>query len=440
MTSNTTIAAIATPAGRGGVSIVRVSGPAVWDVAKAIIGRCPNPRVATLASFKNAQQQTIDQGVALYFAAPHSFTGEDVLELQGHGGPVVMDQLLQAVLTCDVRMAEPGEFSKRAFLNNKLDLAQAEAIADLIDAGSKQAARAAMRSLDGEFSATINELLAKLTELRMFIEVAIDFPDEDIEFIKQHKVVGKLQALLQPIEQVYLAAERGAVLREGIQVAIVGEPNVGKSTLLNALSRRDSAIVTPIAGTTRDLLREYIQIDGIPIHVVDTAGLRDTDDEVERQGIARAKAAMQQADLIIYVTDQDALPSIDTKQSLLVVRNKIDLNAEAPSMSEHDGVVIIALSAKNKHGIDLLEAYLKNLVGGGAAMQDTFSARRRHIDALHRCVAAVKHGIQQLEQHQAIELLAEDLKQAQNALGEITGEFSADDLLGTIFSEFCIGK
>lgn len=435
---NDTIAAIATPAGHGGVGIVRISGPHTLSIAQAVLGQQPEPRKASFSSFKNAEGGVLDQGVALFFKAPRSFTGEDVLELQGHGGPIVMDRLLQTVLQHGARLAKPGEFSERAFLNNKMDLAQAEAIADLINASSEQAAQSAMRSLQGEFSNQINILLEKLICLRMMVEAAIDFPEEEIDFIAESTIIEDLKTLLQQGETIKQAAQQGVLLQEGLTVVITGQTNAGKSSLLNLLCGRDSAIVTDIPGTTRDTLREYIQIDGLPLHIIDTAGIRESVDAVEQEGIRRAQKAMERADLILLVEDvksKDRTPALPNKPTV-VIKNKIDLLSEAPNEKDKGALY---LSAKTGEGLDRLHDYLKRFAGFEAG-EGNFIARRRHLDALDRCCRSIRKGLNEAEKNKAAELLAEELTQAQTALSEITGEFTPDDLLGKIFSTFCIGK
>ncbi len=447
-----TIAAQATPPGRGGVGIVRVSGARACEVALALLGKIPQPRYATYLPFLDAQHQAIDEGIALFFPAPNSFTGEDVLELQGHGGPVVMDLLLQTITQiAGVRVAKPGEFSERAFLNDKLDLAQAEAIADLIDASSVQAARSALKSLNGEFSLKIHQLVEQLIALRMYVEAAIDFPEEEIDFLSDGHVAQQLEGVQQQIQQVLAQAKQGSLLREGMTVVIAGRPNAGKSSLLNALAGKESAIVTEIAGTTRDIIREHIQIEGIPLHIVDTAGLRDSDDPIEQEGVRRAKAAMQNADRILLVIDGQQLPQLtQLKTELLqelpntipitVIINKIDV-LNLPSKQEKQGnETYLYLSAKDGQGMDLLRQHLLASIGFEVTLEGGFIARRRHLDAIQRAQQCVEQGAIQLQQHRAGELLAEDLRQAQQALSEITGEFTPDDLLGEIFSRFCIGK
>ena len=445
LTSKDTIAAIATPPGKGGVGIVRVSGPKAAAIAIAIVDQQLKPRYASLVDFKDDKQELIDSGLALYFPGPNSFTGEDVLELQGHGGPVVMDLLLQAVVAAGARLARPGEFSERAFLNDKIDLAQAEAIADLIDAASVQAARSATRSLQGEFSQKINELVDALIHLRVYVEAAIDFPEEEIDFLSDGKVAADLSHIAVQLTTVMQTAKQGALLKDGMTVVLAGKPNAGKSSLLNCLSGRDSAIVTDVAGTTRDVLREHIQIDGLPLHIIDTAGLRDSDDLVEKEGIRRAEQAIEQADAVVLVMDSQHSDGplkahagiFSDNKPVLVVWNKIDLPQACPAPSQEN---IIALSTKTGAGLVDLKEALKNIVQYNDNNQQQFIARRRHIEALNKAQVFVLQGQDQLNNHQAGELLAEDLLQAQNSLAEITGVFTADDLLGEIFSSFCIGK
>jgi len=442
---NDTIAAIATPPGRGGVGIIRVSGPLVTQIAEAILGKLPNPRFADYLPFLDQNNETIDSGLALYFVGPNSFTGEDVLELQGHGGPVVMDILLQRVVGLGARIANPGEFSERAFLNDKVDLAQAEAIADLIEAGSEQAAKSAVKSLQGEFSRWIDESVEALTHLRMYVEAAIDFPEEEIDFLSDGHVTKSLENILAEMDKIFASAQQGVLLRDGMRVVLIGQPNTGKSSLLNALAGRDSAIVTDIAGTTRDVLREEINIDGMPLHVIDTAGLRDSDDVVEQEGIKRTWIEIEQADrALLLVDDKTGITAEDDviRQKLpaslevTIVRNKIDLsNTKAKEQNNE-----IALSAKSGEGVELLRAHLKKIMGYTGLTEGVFLARRRHLDALIRAKELVENGQAQLQLSKAGELLAEDLRQAQNALGEITGHVSSDALLGKIFSSFCIGK
>ena len=447
-TSVETICAVATPPGRGGVGIVRISGGDLSLLAKQIIGSMPKPRFAAFRRFLDANGDEIDEGIVLYFPAPNSFTGEDVLELQGHGGPVIMDMLLERILGLGARLARPGEFSERAFLNGKLDLAQAEAIADLIDSGSRAAARLATRSLQGEFSRQIHELVDALIHLRMYVEAAIDFPEEEIDFLSDGKVSADLHSILDKLEHVRRSAKVGALLRDGMQLVIAGRPNAGKSSLLNALAGRDTAIVTDIPGTTRDLLREQIQIDGMPLHLIDTAGLRHSEDAVEREGIRRAREEIEKADLILWVYDdaegveQDLvdIASLPEQLPLALVCNKIDRTGRGAEKFLERGHDAIALSAKQGSGVELLREYLKERMGYHGEQEGEFIARRRHLDAIKRALTFVLDAKNSLESSLSGELVAEDLRQAQNALGEITGEFSADDLLGEIFSSFCIGK
>lgn len=455
LASADTIAAVATAQGRGGVGIVRISGPLARDIALAIGGLTPRPRHAHYLNFVEASGEVLDQGLLLYFPAPHSFTGEDVVELQGHGGPVILDLLLQRCLQLGARLARPGEFSERAFLNDKLDLAQAEAIADLIDASSTQAARNALRSLQGVFSQRVHQLVEQLIALRMYVESAIDFPEEEIDFLSDGRVRGELEAAQASLGEVLHSANQGALLRDGMNVVIAGRPNAGKSSVLNALAGRETAIVTAIAGTTRDALREHIQIDGMPVHIVDTAGLRTTTDPVEQIGIQRAIQAIQEADRILLVVDaNDApeatdpsgiwsafFPEAPEPSQVTLLRNKADLSGEP--ISQHtleDGHFCITLSARSGEGIELLREHLKACMGFQQTAEGGFSARRRHLDALRRAQAHLEEGHRQLVITGAGELLAEELRQAQQALGEITGAFSADDLLGRIFESFCIGK
>jgi tRNA modification GTPase len=446
-----TIAAIATPAGRGGVGVVRVSGPHAAEYAAAVTGRLPTPRRAEYHTFRAADGSAIDTGLALFFPRPHSFTGEDVLELQGHGGPVVLDRLLQRLLALGARHARPGEFSERAFLNDKIDLAQAEAIADLIDSASEQAARAALRSLAGEFSARVRALTEAVTELRMYVEAAIDFPEEEIDFLADAELGRRFAALQSALAAVTDAARQGCLLREGIRVVIAGRPNAGKSSLLNRLAQRETAIVSEVPGTTRDVLREYIAIDGLPLHVIDTAGLRDSADPVERIGIGRAWSEIETADRILLVTDAtQAAAAMDRallkdRPALLarvtVVHSKIDLTGHAAALQEGaDGAAEVWLSAATGAGIEYLRVHLKACMGYQSAGEGVFSARRRHLDALARAGRCLAEAKRQLVETRAGELAAEELRQAQHALGEITGEVTSDDLLARIFASFCIGK
>jgi tRNA modification GTPase len=451
MTDNKTdtIAAIATPPGRGGVGIIRVSGPQAKTIAEKILGKVPQPRFADYLPFLDHNNDVIDSGLALYFVAPNSFTGEDVLELQGHGGPVVMDLLLQQVVSLGARIAKPGEFSERAFLNDKVDLAQAEAIADLIEAGSEQAAKSAVKSLQGEFSRWIDESVEALTHLRMYVEAAIDFPEEEIDFLSDGHVTKSLENILAEMDRIFASAQQGVLLRDGMRVVLIGQPNTGKSSLLNALAGRDSAIVTNIAGTTRDVLREEINIEGMPLHVIDTAGLRESEDLVEQEGIKRTWIEIEQADrALLLVDDKTGITSDDEKirqqlpksLEVTIVHNKIDLSEGKPAIKEQAGNIDIALSAKTGKGVELLREHLKTIMGYTGLTEGVFLARRRHLDALIRAKEFVLNGQAQLQESKAGELLAEDLRQAQQALGEITGFVSSDELLGKIFSSFCIGK
>lgn len=445
-----TIAAIATPPGQGGIGVVRISGPLCRQVAEEITGRVPPPRYAVFCHFRNRNGETIDRGIALYFPGPRSFTGEDVLELHGHGGPIVMDWLLGCVLQLGVRLARAGEFSERAFLNNKIDLSQAEAIADLIQSASEQAARSALRSLQGEFSAQIHILRDQLIELRCLIESAIDFSDEDIDFIEREAVVERLQSVQSALQGVYHSARQGALLREGIRVILIGRPNVGKSSLHNRLVGFEAAIVTDVPGTTRDLLREHIVIDGLPICLSDTAGLHNSMDIIEQEGMRRTREELANVDHVLLVAD-DQVGLTEAEHTILdelpngitytLILNKIDLsNAPAERKQESWGVTL-RISALTGAGMDLLQQRLKECAGfdrgeGGGY----FSARRRHLEALQRAGAAIAAAREILTQVGAEEMLAEELRQAQNALAEITGKYYSDDLLGEIFSTFCIGK
>ena len=433
------IAAVATAPGRGGVGVVRVSGTEVPGLATSILGRMPVLRHATFSRFLDADGATLDKGIALYFAAPHSFTGEHVLELQGHGGPQVLNLILQRCVELGARLAEPGEFTRRAYLNGKLDLAQAEAVADLIDAQSAAAARSAVRSLSGEFSARIAELVDALIRLRMLVEATLDFPDEEVDFLKQADAFGRLDAIDTSLCAVRAQARQGALLREGLTVVLIGQSNVGKSSLLNRLAGYEAAIVTAVAGTTRDTVREMIQIEGVPLHVIDTAGLRETDDVVERLGIERTWGAVEKADVALLLVDAAhglgaheaatlaRLPSIPR----LTVHNKIDVSGETPRENDDE----IWLSAKTGAGLELLQQKLLHLAGWQAAGEGVFMSRTRHMEALGRAAA---HLAQARATTAQLELFAEELRLAQQALSEITGEFTADDLLGEIFSRFCI--
>lgn len=437
---NDTIVAPATPPGRGGVAIVRLSGPAVPTLTEKILGKLPTPRYATYTTFYNDTAEAIDEGLALYFPAPHSFTGEHVLELHCHGGPALVNCLIKSILKNGARMARPGEFSERAFLNDKIDLVQAEAIADLINAASEQAVQASFRSLQGEFSKKITLLVEALIQLRIYIEAAIDFAEEEIDFLKDTALLNQLTNIIQQLESIQAAATQGSLLREGITAVIAGKPNVGKSSLLNRLSGKETAIVTDIPGTTRDVLREYILIDGMPMHIIDTAGLRESEDIVEQEGIRRAREEMKQADLVLLVVDATDQHDPGYSKNTVLIRNKIDLLDEKPAIRHKKDQTIISLSAKEDKGIDLLKEHIKATVGYQQTSEGTFSARCRHLDALARAKVFLDTALEQLKTKAAGELAAEDLRQAQHALSEITGEFTSDDLLGRIFSSFCIGK
>jgi len=449
-----TIAAIATATGRGGVGIVRISGPRARWAAEQLLKQPLQPRFAHYSPFYNNSGDILDQGIALFFPGPNSFTGEDVLELQGHGGPVVLDLLLREITRLGIRLARPGEFSERAFLNDKLDLAQAEAIADLIDATSEQAARNALHSLQGAFSNRIHELVEALISLRIYVEASIDFPEEEIDFLSDGKVAGDLDRIEQKLAQVFKEARQGVLVRDGMRVVIAGRPNAGKSSLLNALSGRESAIVTSIEGTTRDVLREHIHIDGMPLHIIDTAGLRDNPDEVERIGIQRAWHEIQQADRVLLLVDScntqtleastlwpEFVKKLQDNSKITLVRNKIDVSGEASGLHKlANGDAYIGISAATGTGMEDLKQHLKDIMGFNSTGEGGFTARRRHLDALERAHSFLTLGKAQLQGYAAGELLAEDLRQAQYALSEITGEFTPDDLLGRIFSSFCIGK
>ncbi|MBY6226524.1 tRNA uridine-5-carboxymethylaminomethyl(34) synthesis GTPase MnmE [Ferrimonas balearica] len=449
-----TIVAQATAPGQGGVGIVRVSGPLAETVAIHVLGKVPKTRYAEYLPFKDDSGQVLDQGIALMFKGPNSFTGEDVLELQGHGGPVVLDMLIRRILTVPgLRTARPGEFSERAFLNDKLDLAQAEAIADLIEASSEQAVRSAMQSLQGEFSGQIHQLVEQLTHLRIYVEAAIDFPDEEVDFLSDGRIAGDLAAIETRLAEVRRSARQGALMREGMKVVIAGRPNAGKSSLLNALAGRESAIVTDIAGTTRDVLREHIHIDGMPLHIIDTAGLRDASDEVERIGIERAWSEIAQADRVLLMVDgtetdatdpaaiwPELIDRLPQEMGLTLIRNKADLTGETVDHGQAGGHPMFRLSAKTGEGVEALKQHLKACMGYQGTTEGGFMARQRHLEALQQAALHLEQGKEQLEVFMAGELLAEELRLAQQALAEITGEFSSDDLLGRIFSSFCIGK
>ncbi|GAB7128555.1 tRNA uridine-5-carboxymethylaminomethyl(34) synthesis GTPase MnmE [Silvimonas sp. JCM 19000] len=441
--SNDLIAAIATAPGRGGVGVIRLSGQGLAAVVAGLIGRALQPRHAHFAKFKAQDGAVIDEGLVLYFPGPASFTGEDVLELQGHGGPVVLRMLLARCVELGARHAQPGEFTRRAFLNGKLDLAQAEAVADLIDAQSEAAARSALKSLDGAFSREINALTEQMITLRMLVEATIDFPEEDIDFLEAADARGKLRLIDAQLARVLATASQGRMLREGLHVVLIGQPNVGKSSLLNALAGTEVAIVTDIAGTTRDTVRELIQLDGVPLHVIDTAGLRETEDAVEKIGIARTWQALEKADLALLLLDsregitahdEAILQRLPAQLPVLRVFNKIDLTGEqSGAVDDYE----VHVSAQTGAGLDTLRQRLLALAGWHGANEGVFIARERHLDAIRRAAGHVDSAAHAFH---ALELFAEELRLAQQALNEITGEFTSDDLLGVIFSRFCIGK
>ena len=462
--SSDTICAIITAPGRSGVGIIRLSGPDSLTIAEQLLPLKPQPRHAHYCSFLDGEGQPLDQGIALYFPSPNSYTGEDIVEFQGHGGSQVLNLLLQRVMSLGARLAAPGEFSERAFFNNKLDLLQAEAVADLIDAGSQQAARSAMRTLQGEFSRRINDLVERLTLIRVNVEAAIDFSDEDIDVMADTGVVDQLTSAQNDLALIFSQAEQGALLKEGISIVIAGKPNAGKSSLLNALSGQDSAIVTDIPGTTRDLLRQEINLSGMPVHITDTAGLRDSEDVVEQEGVRRARLAMQQADQILLVVDA-SLPgkslkarleplqldslSDDQRRDVLarttVVLNKIDLlDTQEPGLEstsyQEVSLTQIQLSAAKNLGINLLTTHLQDCVGFQAGNEGAFVARERHVMALKNAQIYMEKALLGVSEHLQLELVAEDLRLAQRHLGEITGDVTSDDLLGKIFSSFCVGK
>jgi tRNA modification GTPase len=444
-----TIAAIATPPGRGGIGIVRVSGPHAAQICKALVGKVPSPRRAVFSKFRDTHGDIIDEGIMLYFPAPHSFTGEDSVECQGHGGPVIMDLLLARVLELGARLARPGEFSERAFLNDKLDLAQAEAVADLIESSTHEAARAAMRSLQGAFSMRVQVLVEALIQLRLYVEAAIDFPEEEIDFLADDHIAMGLEQLTQQIADLQTSAAQGQLLRDGMTVVIAGRPNAGKSSLLNQLAGRETAIVTDVPGTTRDVLREHIAIDGMPLHIIDTAGLRESADLVEQEGVRRAWREIQKADRILLLVDdrygitgaeRNLRTKLNVGTDLTIVFNKIDVTGKEPVMQAGEWGTEIRLSAKTGVGLEVLREHLKACMGYQGQREGHFIARRRHLDAIRRAAEALRGAHHQLMNMQAGELVAEELCQAQNALAEITGEFTSDDLLGRIFASFCIGK
>jgi tRNA modification GTPase len=453
-----TIVAVASAAGRGAVGVIRVSGPRVPQIAAGILGGLPAPRRARFSSFLDAQGGSVDEGLALYFPAPASYTGEHVLELQGHGGTLVVDMVLKRLLELGCRMARPGEFSERAFLNGKIDIAQAEAIADLIDAGTAAAARAAVRSLQGEFSARVDDLKTRITELRAYVEAAIDFPDEEIDFLSDKALGERLAAVFAAFDSITAAALQGALLREGLNVVIAGKPNAGKSSLLNRLAGEEVAIVTDVPGTTRDVLRQHVNLDGLPLNLVDTAGLRIATDVVEAEGVRRARNEMAHADRVLYLVDaviagtagtegeKDSAQWGDEPEQLpagvpvTLVFNKIDLTGAPAQLDETARPPRVFLSARTGAGLELLRSHLKASAGYRELDSGAFAARRRHLDALSRARQHVQSAADILSSTRAFELFAEDLRLAQHALGEITGEFTSEDLLGEIFGSFCIGK
>ncbi|WP_428356770.1 tRNA uridine-5-carboxymethylaminomethyl(34) synthesis GTPase MnmE [Methyloprofundus sp.] len=446
ITQQDTIAAIATPPGNGGVGIIRISGNKAKHIAQQLMNKDLQARHAHYASFYDADNSIIDSGLALFFPNPASFTGEDTVEIQGHGGAVIMDMLLKRILSLGGRIAKPGEFSERAFLNGKLDLAQAEAIADLIASSTEKSARSAQQSMQGVFSRQVNELVEELTELRIYVEAAIDFVDEEIDFLGDGVVENRVKRLLETIKKILGTAQQGRLLRDGMTVVLAGKPNAGKSSLLNALAGHEAAIVTDIAGTTRDVLKERIQIDGMPLHIIDTAGLRESENAVEQEGIRRAHAEIEKADKVLLLIDvndpepDSLLKTLPEDVSLTRIYNKIDLCGIPPAIEENENGTQIYLSIKKSIGMDLLTQHLKQSVGFDGAADNVFIARRRHTEALTQGMQFVQNALNQLQHHQAGELVAEDLRQAQNHLAEITGEFTSDDLLGKIFSSFCIGK
>ncbi|MDB3869677.1 tRNA uridine-5-carboxymethylaminomethyl(34) synthesis GTPase MnmE [Candidatus Thioglobus sp.] len=446
ISSESTICALASSIGKGGIGVVRVSGPLSQTIAQKMLGFVPKPRYAHYGSFFDNNHIEVDKGIALFFPGPNSFTGEDVLEFQGHGGLSVMRSLIESSIALGAKPAEPGEFSKRAFLNGKMDLVQAEAVADIIEANSEQASRSALRSLSGVFSKQVNTLTRSIIELRVFIEATIDFSDEEIDFLQSEQVKEKTQAIQEEIQKILHSATQGAILREGLNVAIAGKPNAGKSSLLNALTQRSSAIVTDIAGTTRDVLRETIHINGMPLNIIDTAGLHESRDIVEKEGIRRAIDAIAKADVVLMMYDaQDQAPdfsvlpeTVDPKK-LLIIKNKIDLTGEKVERTVENNKTHLSICAKDIKGVDLLKQELADRAGLDSGAEGVVLARKRHIIALEESLESISNALMQLDGG-AIELMAEDLRHAGQAMGSITGEFSSDDLLGEIFSSFCIGK
>ena len=441
-----TICAIASAIGQSGIGIIRVSGPLARSIAKQILHTDIKPRYAYYGGFYGNDNSIIDKGVAILFSAPNSFTGEDVVEFHGHGGSSVLRKLLETIIESNVRLAEPGEFTKRAFLNGKMDLIQAEAVQDLIQSNSEESALSAVRSLTGEFSAKINKILSELVSLRVFVEATIDFSDEEIDFLESHEVSNKLDSLKKSLIDILNTATQGAILRDGIHVAIAGKPNAGKSSLLNTLTKQSSAIVTHIAGTTRDVLKETIYVEGMPVHIIDTAGLHNSDDVIEQEGIRRAHKEINNADLVLLVYDSrdseldlTILPDSVKDKPKIVIKNKIDLVDLKPRIHKVDNLMEIAISAKNGEGIDLVRGALSEFAGLNSSIEGVFLARKRHINAIEEALVFISNAIEQLEQGSS-ELVAEDLRQAGLQLSQVTGEFSSDDLLGEIFTSFCIGK
>jgi tRNA modification GTPase len=441
-----TICAIASAIGQSGIGIIRVSGPLARSIAKQILHTDLKPRYAYYGAFYGNDNSIIDKGVAILFSAPNSFTGEDVVEFHGHGGSSVLRKLLETIIESNVRLAEPGEFTKRAFLNGKMDLIQAEAVQDLIQSNSEESALSAVRSLTGEFSAKINKILSELVSLRVFVEATIDFSDEEIDFLESHEVSNKLDSLKKSLIDILNTATQGAILRDGIHVAIAGKPNAGKSSLLNTLTKQSSAIVTHIAGTTRDVLKETIYVEGMPVHIIDTAGLHNSDDVIEQEGIRRAHKEINNADLVLLVYDSrdseldlTILPDSVKDKPKIVIKNKIDLVDLKPRIHKVDNLMEIAISAKNGEGIDLVRGALSEFAGLNSSIEGVFLARKRHINAIEETLVFISNAIEQLEQGSS-ELVAEDLRQAGLQLSQVTGEFSSDDLLGEIFTSFCIGK
>ena len=441
-----TIVAIATPPGNGGVGIIRISGTNVTEIAQKILNKPLKARHAIYSAFLDEDNSVIDSGVCLYFPGPASYTGEDTLELQGHGGSVVLDMVLRRVISLGARIAKPGEFTERAFLNGKLDLAQAEAIADLIQSTTEQSVRSAQKSMQGVFSDQINELVTELTELRVYVEAAIDFVDEEIDFLSDGIVENRIIRLIDKIQQIQKTAQQGRLLRDGMTVVLVGKPNAGKSSLLNALAGHEAAIVTDIAGTTRDILRERIQLDGMPLHIIDTAGIRESENLIEKEGIRRAHLEIQKADKILLLIDarekedDQILKSLPTNIPVIKVFNKIDLINTDPKLEKTENGYKCYLSIKKNIGLDLLKAHLKDTIGFDTSADNVFLARRRHIEAIRIGSEFVESALTQLNINKAGELVAEDLRQAQISFAEITGTVSSDELLGRIFSSFCIGK